>query len=107
MKVSTNFVDSRFADDGMRRNLIRYPDGTGLALDGRHTLVFLQDDGNTVSNTVTLPVVSPTTAWSHIALQLSDRNRQITVYHNGFALNNFRIEEGFFHILQSWRDDNA
>jgi len=34
------FVDSRFADDGTRRNLIRYPDGTGLALEGRQNLVF-------------------------------------------------------------------
>jgi len=87
------FVDSRFADDGVLRNLIRYPDGTGLALEGRKNLVFLRDNGNTVSNTVTLPAVLPTSDWAHIALQLSDRNRQITVYHNGFAFNTFRIED--------------
>nr|MBX2883737.1 LamG domain-containing protein [Granulosicoccus sp.] len=93
------FLDSRFADDGVLRNLVRYPDGTALALRGRSDLVFLRDNGNTVSNTVTLPMVLPTTGWAHIALQLSDRNRQITVYHNGFAFNTFRIDDGFFDIV--------
>jgi len=93
------FVDSRFADDGALRNLIRYPDGSGLALQGRQELVFLRDNGDTVSNTVTLPAVLPTTGWAHIALQLSDRNRQITVYHNGFAFNTFRIDDGFFNLV--------
>lgn len=93
------FVDGRFDDDGVRRNLIRYPDGTGLALEGRQNLVFLRDNGNTVSNTVRLPIVSSNTGWSHIALQLSDRNRQITVYQNGFAFDAFRIDDGFFDIV--------
>ncbi len=93
------FVDSRFADDGARRNLIRYPDGTGLALEGRRDLVFLRDNGETISNTLTLPAALPNTGWAHIALQLSDRNRQITAYHNGFAFSTFRIEEGFFDIV--------
>jgi len=93
------FVDSRFADDGTLRNLIRYPDGTGLALQGRSELVFLRDNGATISNSVALPAALPNTGWAHIALQLSDRNRQITAYHNGFAFNTFRIDEGFFDMV--------
>lgn len=92
------YVDSRFANDGVLRNLVRYPDGTALALRGRSDLVFLRDNGNTVSNTVTLPRVLPAEGWAHIALQLSDRNRQITVFHNGFAFETFRIDDGFFDI---------
>ena len=93
------FVDSRFANDGVLRNLVRYPDGTALALRGRSELVFLRDNGNTVSRTVTLPSVLPTTGWAHLALQLSDRNRQITVYHNGFAFDSFRLDDSFFNIV--------
>jgi len=93
------FVDSRFADDGAQRNLIRYPDGTALALQGRSDLVFLQDNGNTISNTITLPAALPNQGWAHIALQLSDRNRQVTVYHNGFAFTTVRIENGFFNMV--------
>ncbi|MFK7891994.1 MAG: LamG-like jellyroll fold domain-containing protein [Granulosicoccus sp.] len=93
------FVDSRFANDAVLRNLVRFPDGTALALRGRSDLVFLRDNGNTVSNTVTLPGALPSQAWAHIALQLSDRNRQITVYHNGYAFKTFRIDDGFFDMI--------
>lgn len=91
------FIDSRFANDNGQRNLIRYPDGSALRLDGRRDLLFVLD--NNVVKRLRLPQTLPQTGWAHLALNLSDRNRNITVLHNGYALESFRIDEGFFNLV--------
>lgn len=90
------FVDARFGDDGARRNLIRYPDNSSLALEGRSTLLFLQ--GDQVLKSVTLPVAVAASGWTHIGLNLSDRNRNINLLLNGYPLQSFRLDDGFFNI---------
>lgn len=90
------FVDSRFGDDGQRRNLIRYPDGSTLSLEGRSQLLFVVN--GSVVERVALPQNLPDTGWAHIGLNLSDRNRNIELLHNGYAFGNIRIDDGFFNI---------
>jgi len=90
------FVDSRFGDDGQQRSLISYPDGTSLALEGRSQLLFL-DNGNVVQR-VNLPQALPNGGWAHLALNLSDRNRNITLFHNGYVFQSIRLDGGFFNI---------
>lgn len=90
------FIDSRFANDGQQRNLIRYPDGTSLAVEGRSHLLFMQN--NDVIERVALPQALPMAGWAHIGLNLSDRNRNISLLHNGYEFQNIRIDGGFFNI---------
>jgi len=90
------FVDSRFADDGQQRNLIRYPDGTSLSLEGRSDLLFM--NSGTVMQRVSLPQTLPRAGWAHIALNLSDRNRNISIFHNGYTIQTIRLDDGFFNI---------
>lgn len=92
------FIDARFEDDGVRRNLILYPDNSSLALEGGSRLLFMQ--GDQILRNVALPDAIGNDGWSHIGVNMDDRNRNIQVLVNGYPLQRFRLEEGFFNIGQ-------
>lgn len=85
------YVDSRFADDNTRRTLLDFPDGTSLSLNGRSELIFAS--GNQVLQSVALNPSLPQQGWAHLGFNLSDGNREVTVFYNGFEYASFSLTE--------------
>ncbi|MEM6673640.1 MAG: hypothetical protein AAF726_12410 [Planctomycetota bacterium] len=101
------FVDCRFDDDGARRRLIGFPDGTALDLAGRSGVLFV--DGERIVHRVALPddvtyVRSgggrPQThsylgrgAWTHLGLEIEDSGRRVTLLVDGFPFDRWQDPE--------------
>ncbi len=83
------FVDCRFDDDGVRRRVLTFPDGTAVFLHGRSQVLFADANG-TIVNRMTLPPTTgglpdllPRFGWSHLGFQVSDAGSQVDVHLNG------------------------
>jgi hypothetical protein len=76
------FVDPRFGDDGVRRRLLTFPDGTRVSLDGLSTLVLRKGPN---ASAIALPAGHlPQGAWSHLSFVLG--TTEIDVYLDGYLL---------------------
>lgn len=82
------FLDSR-ADEA--RVVARFPDGTALHLERTDTVRYVVD--GTIVREVSIP---PSDGWFHLGLELRDRNRHVTLVHNGFAIDRFESERPLF-----------
>ncbi|MGB0513476.1 MAG: hypothetical protein ACPGJE_01395, partial [Wenzhouxiangellaceae bacterium] len=89
------FVDSRFADDTVRRNLIRFPDGSRLQLTGRHAIHLVDPFGvdQHVKN-LTVAQILPMSGWAHLGLLIQQGGQQVTIYLNGDALSTWTAVGG-------------
>jgi hypothetical protein len=75
-------VDDR-ATDSAARELLRFPDGTGVLLQGDQLLTV---DGDRLLHTVTLP---PADGWRHLGWRLGQEHRDVTVRVDGMAVARF------------------
>ena len=89
------FVDARFSNDNTVRNLISFPDGTELQIQGRNRIRFW--DGSPF-NTVNLSTPIAQNGWTHIGVQMTEGNTQATLYINGFAVETFTHDDRFFEF---------
>lgn len=80
------FLDSRFADDAVRRRLLTFPDGTRVALEGRGRVLYLAADGLTVHADYLLPadLVFRYRGWAHLGLVIEDAGARVELYLNGY-----------------------
>jgi len=89
------FVDARFENDDAVRNLISFPDGSELQIQGRNRIHYW--DGS-IFNTVNLPTPIPQNGWAHLGLQMTQGNTSATLYMNGFAVQTFDHTDSFFEL---------
>ena len=90
------FVDCRFADDTAERQLLTFPDGTGVRLYGRSQVLYTDASG-AVIHRITLPAaitgtnplddLLPDTGWAHLGFQIRDANTKVDLYLNGLPYN--------------------
>lgn len=85
------FVDPRTPDDEARE-LLRFGDGTGVVLAGGGVTYV---DGARVLHEVELPA---TDGWVHLALRLRAGHREVTLFHDGFALDRLVVAEPVFGL---------
>ncbi len=77
------FVDPR-TPDGEPRELLRFPDGTGVVLDGQTRLQYVR--GSRVLREVTLP---PSDGFVHLGWRVAAGHRELVLEHDGFPLDRF------------------
>lgn len=80
------FVDPRATDDGPR-GLLRFPDGSEVRLSGRSAVQYLA--AGSVLHEVALPASE---GWLHLALELRNGNRDVTLLVDGYAFDRFRTD---------------
>jgi hypothetical protein len=85
------YVDSR-APAGEARELLRFPDDTAVALQGRRLFTLR---GQTILHELTLP---ETEGWVHLGWRVAPGHKQVTVLHEGFALAKFETERPVFSL---------
>ena len=92
---TTLFIDPRFDNDTVARELIRFPDGSQLILVGLHAIQYRNSDATIIR---TIPFTSPLNAieWTQIALQAAPGNKHIQLYVNGFLLDNWAHTDAIF-----------
>jgi hypothetical protein len=78
------FVDARFDNDNTPRTLLTFPDRSELQLIGRDQIRYRSGDA---LHTIDPSRAIPNHGWAHIGVQMCNRNRTATLYHNGFALH--------------------
>jgi len=86
------FVDPR-TPDAEPRELIRFPDGTGVVLHGSSTLSYV--DGTTTLHTVDLP---STDGWVHLGWRIAAGHQTITTLHDGYAIDVLKTEAPVFSL---------
>ena len=86
------FVDPR-TPDGEARELLRFPDETGVVLSGSSRLTYVL--GDRVIHEVDLP---SSDGWVHLGWHLDAGHRRATLLHDGFALDTFDSPEPVFSI---------
>jgi hypothetical protein len=84
------YLDPRVADEEVH-TLFRFPDGSGVQLEGRSALRFL--DGSVLAHRVALP---QTDGWVHLGLQMAAGNRQITVLVDGMPVERMTRDTALF-----------
>lgn len=98
------FVDCRFDDDGERRPLVTFPDGTSVELLGRSSVRYV--DGDRVIHRVLLPGdfsydpdggQAPAVhgffragAWTHVGLRIERAGQRVTLLLDGFPLDRWQ-----------------
>ncbi len=89
------FLDARFPDAAVR-TLIQFPDASELQLRGRSQLLYFRQGG--VVRTVTLPETMPLGGWAHIGLQMSNQNKHVDAYLNGYRFDSFDTATPIFEL---------
>lgn len=87
------FIDSR--SNRGTRSLITFPDGSEIRLQNSNKIIFLNSTGNQVHSVTTIGDL-PHTGWAHLGFQLSDSNRLIETYVNGYKIDHFNTSEALF-----------
>ncbi len=92
---TTLFIDPRFDNDTVARELIHFPDGSQLTLVGLHAIQYRNSDAAVIR---TIPLATPLNAieWTQIALQSAPGNKHIQLYINGFLLDNWAHTDPIF-----------
>jgi hypothetical protein len=85
------FVDNR-ADSGETRELLRFPDKTGVLLRGDDVLYVR---GDVLLHTVSLP---PTDGWVHLGWRIAGGHRAVTLLHEGMALDHYTPSSPVFSL---------
>jgi hypothetical protein len=85
------YVDSR-APAGEARELLRFPDETAIALQGRRLFTLR---GQTILHEVTLP---ETEGWVHLGWRIGAGHRSVEILHEGFAFAKFEAEAPVFSL---------
>ena len=88
------FVDPRAAADEMRV-VATFPDGTAIRMAGRTRVEYTA--GGRVVRKVTLP---ESDGWVHLGWRLLDGNRDVTLLHNGFALDRYSSKKPLFEMVE-------
>ncbi|MBK7975137.1 MAG: hypothetical protein IPK07_18270 [Deltaproteobacteria bacterium] len=91
------FVDPRVDDDSAARALLTFPDGSGLRLEGRHALSYVDGSGAVV-HSVALPAMPASRGWVHLALAMAPGNREVTLLLDGFAFDAFTSSAPLFEL---------
>lgn len=103
------FVDCRFASDTTERQLLTFPDGTGIRLYGRSQVLYTDATG-TVIHRVSLPAPNttapvtamddllPDTGWAHLAFQIRQQGTVVDFHLNGLPYN--RWEDQYASLFQ-------
>jgi len=82
------FIDSRFADDSIRRDLIRFPDGSRLQLTGRHAIHLVDPFGvDQHVRALAANQILPESGWAHLGLLIQAGGQQVRIYLNGDPLS--------------------
>jgi hypothetical protein len=76
------FLDPRFDDDGVTRNLIRFPDASRLVLVGRSRIEFVGPEGSVYSRHGMLASI-PTDGWFHLGLVVEAAGGRVLLYIDG------------------------
>ncbi|HZU99225.1 MAG TPA: hypothetical protein VFF73_21135, partial [Planctomycetota bacterium] len=78
------FLNPSFSNDGTRRELLSFPDGTGVDLLGTSTLV-LHDANDAIVAQYALGALAPVSGqWTHLGFVVEDGGTTVTVVLNGF-----------------------
>jgi hypothetical protein len=85
------FVDNRAAADEARE-LLRFPDQTGLVLRADALLLVRGDE---LVHELELPHAS---GWVHLGLLLHDQHRSVTILHDGMAIDRVALGEPLFGL---------
>ena len=88
------YLDPR-ADDDLLRDVVRFPDGSGIRLAGRTRLQVRRD--RRVVHEVVLP---PTSGWMHLGWRLGNGNRDVTVLLDGLAIDRFTTDAPVFRMTE-------
>lgn len=93
------FVDCRFTDDPpVERQLLMFPDGSQVRLNGRQQVLFVDQSQNIVHRAnlpetiagATLEDLLPEGAWAHLGLQITENGQSVTLLLNGFPLSRWQ-----------------
>ncbi|WP_020208824.1 LamG-like jellyroll fold domain-containing protein [Gilvimarinus chinensis] len=87
------FIDSR--NNQGERVLLSFPDGSEIRLRGNNQIVFADDVGSEVYSLSTATTI-PERGWTHLGFQLSDRNRRIDTYVNGYKVDTYIGSDALF-----------
>ncbi|MBU2886370.1 Ig-like domain-containing protein [Gilvimarinus agarilyticus] len=87
------FVDSR--NNSGQRSLIQFPDGSEIRLQGSNQIVFVDNNGGEIHSVTSVSNI-PLNGWTHLGFQLSDSNRQIETYINGYKVDTFNTSNALF-----------
>jgi hypothetical protein len=88
------FLDPRY-DDQETRVVAKFPDGSVIRLVGRDRVEYVT--GGRVVHVVALPQDE---GWMHLGWTLRDGNREVTLLHDGFALDRFQSDVPLFELLE-------
>jgi hypothetical protein len=103
------FADCRFTNDTTERQLLTFPDGTGVRLYGRSQILYTDAGGNVI-NRITIPVPNttapvsamddlvPDTGWAHFALQVKQGGTMVDFYLNGIIYS--RWDDAYRSLFQ-------
>jgi hypothetical protein len=86
------FIDNR-ATANEARELLRFPDDTGVVLRG-NTLIYVR--GSDIVHEVELPASAG--GWVHLGWRLEQAHRRVTLLHDGFALDRFDSDAPLFSL---------
>ncbi len=86
------YLDPR-APAGEARELLRFPDGTGIVLTGSSTLTYV--DGLETLHTVDLP---DATGWVHLGWRIAAGHGAVETLHDGFAIDRWEADAPVFSL---------
>ncbi|ANM30502.1 hypothetical protein ABI59_14355 [Acidobacteria bacterium Mor1] len=89
------FIDARFANDDVVRDVIRFPDDSRVQLAGRSQILFRGGDG-LVKMTYNLPAAKtvPQVGWFHLGLLADPGGQKVRLYRNGDRLTTWNSSDG-------------
>ncbi|WP_111979433.1 LamG-like jellyroll fold domain-containing protein [Algibacillus agarilyticus] len=90
------YVDMR-GDQSGEKSLITFPDNSEVRIRNGNRLVYIDNTGTQVRLLNTI-IPFPTNGWAHLGLQLTNNNRTITTYVNGFRTNRFTHASALFQL---------
>jgi hypothetical protein len=103
------FVDCRFANDTTERQLLTFPDGTGVRLYGRSQVLYTNSSGavihrislpppNTAAPVSAMDDLLPDTGWAHLAFQSRLQGTVVDFHLNGLPFN--RWDDQYASLFQ-------
>ncbi|AWB64998.1 hypothetical protein C2869_00435 [Saccharobesus litoralis] len=89
------FVDTRNVTG--ERSLISFPDGSEIRINGTNQIRYYNAVG-TLVRTITSSQTFSEGAWAHLGVQMSNRNRTIQTYVNGYRIDEFNHNSALFQV---------
>lgn len=93
------FIDARFGDDSTLRDLLRFPDGSRVQLEGRSRIRFVDGAGTVMldhglSTTQKIPQIG----WFHIGLLIDPGGQRVRLYRNGDRIRTWNGSQPLFRL---------